>query len=50
MESLTHALCDWGFVAQCKVNSPTDIYPVVMYDQTIVSSTAAGNTVLFGGK
>ena len=34
----------------CKVSNPTDIYPIRMYDQTIVPKTTAGNTVLFGGK
>ena len=36
--------------ANCKVSSPTDMYPILMYDQTIVPKTTAGNTVLFGGK
>ncbi len=35
---------------QCKVSNPTDMYPILMYDQTIVPKTTAGNTVLFGGK
>ena len=43
--------CDSGTSGtQCKVSNPTDMYPIVMYDQTIVPKTIAGNTVLFGGK
>ena len=32
----------------CTVTSPTDIYPVFYYDQTILPSTTAGRTVLYG--
>ena len=32
----------------CKVSNPTDIYPVVMYDQTILPATRAGEAVLYG--
>ena len=32
----------------CKVTNPTDIYPVVMYDQTILPATRAGEAVLYG--
>lgn len=35
---------------ECKVTNPTDIYPVVMYDQSVLPSTAAGRAVLYGGK
>ena len=42
--------CTSGSGTTCKVDNPTDIYPIVMYDQTIVPKTTAGNTVLFGGK
>ncbi len=43
--------CDSGTSGtQCKVSNPTDMYPIYMYDQTIVPKTTAGNTVLFGGK
>ena len=34
----------------CTVSNPTDIYPVVMYDQSILPSTSAGRAVLYGGK
>jgi len=34
----------------CTVTNPTDIYPVVMYDQTILPSTEAARAVLYGGK
>ena len=32
----------------CEVSNPTDIYPVVMYDQTILPATRAGEAVLYG--
>ena len=32
----------------CVVSNPTDIYPVVMYDQTILPATRAGEAVLYG--
>ena len=32
----------------CQVTSPTDVYPVVFYDQTVLPSTAAGKAVLYG--
>ena len=35
-------------VDNCTVKSPTDIYPVQYYDQTILPSTDAGRTVLYG--
>ncbi len=35
-------------VADCKVSSPTDIYPVVFYDQTILPATDAARAVLYG--
>ena len=35
-------------VADCKVSSPTDIYPVVFYDQTILPATDAAKAVLYG--
>ena len=31
----------------CKVSNPTDIYPVVFYDQTILPASDAAKTVLF---
>ena len=34
----------------CKVTNPTDIYPIAMYDQSIVPNTDAARAVLFGGK
>ncbi len=43
--------CDAGTEGtNCKVSNPTDMYPVLLYDQTIVPKTTAANTVLFGGK
>ena len=42
-------VCDTGSDGDnCKVSNPTDIYPVVMYDQTILPATRAGEAVLYG--
>lgn len=35
-------------VATCEVKSPTDIYPVVFFDQTVLPATDAGKAVLYG--
>lgn len=35
-------------ISDCTVTSPTDIYPVVYYDQTIIPSTDAARAVLYG--
>ncbi len=41
--------CDSGKTGDnCVVSNPTDIYPVVMYDQTILPATRAGEAVLYG--
>ena len=41
--------CDSGTTGDnCQVSNPTDIYPVVMYDQTILPATRAGEAVLYG--
>ena len=32
----------------CKVSNPTDMYPVVMYDQTVLPATRAAEAVLYG--
>ena len=32
----------------CKVTNPTDIYPVIMYDQTVLPATRAAEAVLYG--
>ena len=43
--------CDNGSAGvNCKVTNPTDIYPIAMYDQSIVPNTDAARAVLFGGK
>ena len=34
----------------CTVSNPTDIYPVIMYNQTVLPITEAGDAVLYGGK
>ena len=34
--------------AACEVTSPTDIYPVEFYDQTIVPASSAAKAVLYG--
>ena len=36
-----------GDDATCVVSNPTDIYPVMFYDQSIVPATAAGRAVLY---
>ena len=36
--------------SDCKVSNPTDIYPIIMYDQSIVPNSQAAKAVLFGGK
>ena len=35
-------------ITDCKVSNPTDIYPVIMYDQTILPNSDAGRAVLYG--
>ena len=43
--------CDQGDSAtetNCTVTSPTDIYPVVFYDQTILPASPAAKAVLYG--
>ena len=35
-------------VNDCTVTSPTDIYPVVFFDQTVLPATDAGKAVLYG--
>ena len=32
----------------CKVSNPTDMYPVVLYDQTVLPATRAAEAVLYG--
>ena len=32
----------------CKVTNPTDMYPVVLYDQTVLPATRAAEAVLYG--
>ena len=39
-----------GTATNCKVTNPTDIYPVIMYDQSIIPNSDAARAVLFGGK
>ncbi len=34
----------------CVVSNPTDIYPIYMYDQTILPATAAARAVMYKGK
>ena len=40
--------CTSGADDTCKVDNPTDVYPVVFYDQTILPSTPAARAVLYG--
>ena len=46
--------CDGGFdgtdgddTETCQVSSPTDIYPIAMYDQSVVPASAAARAVLY---
>lgn len=42
-------VCDTGTDGdKCVVSNPSDIYPVMFYDQTILPSTDAGRAVLYG--
>ena len=36
--------------SNCKVTNPTDIYPVIMYAQSVLPNSPAARAVLFGGK
>lgn len=41
--------CDSGSTDDdCKVKNPTDVYPVVFYDQTVLPATPAARNVLYG--
>ena len=37
-------------IDDCTVSNPTDIYPIYLYDQTVLPSTAAGRAVMYKGK
>ena len=41
--------CDGGAKtdADCQIKSPTDVYPVVFYDQTVLPSSVAARAVLY---
>ena len=39
--------CDSGVGDTCQVTNPTDIYPVVFYDQTILPNSAPARAVLY---
>ena len=42
---------DWSATdpnSTCTVSSPTDVYPVVFYDQTVLPNSAAARAVLYG--
>ncbi len=40
---------EWNsLVEDCTVSNPTDIYPVVFYDQTVLPKTDAAEAVLYG--
>ena len=48
-------VCDDGTIngsntekTDCTVSNPTDIYPVIMYDQTILPNSPAARAVLYG--
>ncbi len=41
--------CDSGSTDNdCKVKNPTDVYPVIFYDQTVLPATPAARNVLYG--
>lgn len=42
-------VCD-SASGECKVTNPTDIYPVIMYDQSVLPNSNAARAVLYGGK
>ena len=44
------ACSDSSTPGNCTVLDPRDIYPVIMYNQTILPATEAGDAVLYGGK
>jgi len=39
--------CDTGSGDTCQVTNPTDVYPVIFYDQTILPNSAAARAVLY---
>ena len=44
-------VCDSGSSAgSCKVTSPTDIFPIKMYDQTVAPNSDAARAVMYKGK
>lgn len=41
--------CDSGTAnSTCKVTNPTDVYPVMFYDQSVLPATDAARAVLYG--
>jgi hypothetical protein len=40
--------CTTGSGDTCEVTNPTDVYPVVFYDQTLLPNSDAGRAVLYG--
>ena len=47
VECDTNTLDGTGDDATCVVSNPTDIYPIMFYDQTIAPASAAGRAVLY---
>ena len=39
--------CDAGTAAACEIKNPTDVYPVVFYDSTVLPNSPAARAVLF---
>ena len=37
-------------IDDCTVSNPTDIYPIYLYDQTVLPSTSAARAVMYKGK
>jgi len=39
--------CDAGTAAACEIKNPTDVYPVVFYDSTVLPNSPAAKAVLY---
>ena len=42
--------CTTGTADDCQVTSPTDIFPIKMYDQTVAPNSPAARAVMYKGK
>ena len=39
--------CDNSDASKCEIKNPTDVYPVVFYDSTVLPNSPAARAVLF---